>query len=74
MVRINPFEVITKRYWPITTILLKNGMVVIDQWCLSRIRLEIKIETGLKFDQSEQSLLNSKLVFFIIIGQISIQF
>jgi len=33
----------------------------------------VKIEIGLKFNQSEQSLLNSKLIFFIMIGQISIQ-
>jgi len=40
----------------------------------ARIRLKIKIEIKLKFDQSEQSLLNSKSISFIIlIGQISIQ-
>jgi len=39
----------------------------------ARIRLEIKIKIKLKFDQSEQSLLYSKLVLFIMIGQILIQ-
>jgi len=33
-----------------------------------RIRLEIEIEIGLDFDQLKQSLLNLRLVFFLLIG------
>jgi len=35
----------------------------------ARMRLEIGIEIGLDFDQSKQSLLNLRSVFFLLIGQ-----
>jgi len=34
----------------------------------ARIRLEIGIEIRLDFDQSKQNSLNSRLVFFLLIG------
>jgi len=33
----------------------------------ARIRLEIEIEIGLEFDQSKQSSLNVRTVFFLLI-------
>jgi len=41
---------------------------IVDNEPKARIRLEIGIEIGLDFDQSKQSLLNLRLVFFPLIG------
>jgi len=38
----------------------------------AHIRLEIEIDVGLKFDQSKQNSLNLKLIFFLLIGEVSI--
>jgi len=43
-------------------------MCAIGMCAKARIRLEIGIEIGLDFDQSKQSSLNLRLVFFLLIG------
>jgi len=43
-----------------------DGIIV--YMCDTHIRLEIEIEIGLNFDQSKQSSLNLRLVFFLPIG------
>jgi len=51
----------------LTTSIVDRGLILTESKAC--IRLEIEIEIGLDFDQSKQSSLNLKLVFFFLIGK-----